>query len=51
MLNFRTNLLEKLTKKNLLLEDLERKREETKVIKLPIKGYPEGYFKNADYWR
>jgi len=48
MLNFRTNLLEKLTKKNLLPEGLERKREETKVIKLPIKGYPEGYFKNAD---
>lgn len=48
MLNFRTNLLEKLTKQNLLPEDLERKREETKVIKLPTKGYPEGYFKNAD---
>lgn len=47
-MNFRTNLLEKLTKKNLLPEDLERKREETKVIKLPIKGYPEGYFKNTD---
>src|SRR3989338_5769215 len=48
MENFRTNLLEKLTKKYLLPEDLERKREEKKVIKLPIKGYPEGYFKNAD---
>lgn len=48
MPDFRTNLLEKLTKKILLPEDLERKREEIKVIKLPIKGYPEGYFKNAD---
>src|ERR1035437_1766615 len=48
MLNFRTNLLEKLTKKNLLPEDLEIKREESRVIKLPTKGYPEGYFKNAD---
>lgn len=48
MLNFRTSLLEKLTKKTLLPEDLERRREENKVIKLPIKGYPEGYFKKAD---
>lgn len=48
MLNFRTNLLEKITQKKLLPEALERKREETKVIKLPIKGYPEGYFKKAD---
>lgn len=47
MENFRTNLLEHLTKETLLPEALERKREETKVIKLPIKGYPEGYFKNA----
>jgi hypothetical protein len=47
-MNFRTNLLEKLTQKTLLSKDLERKREETKVIKLPIKGYPEGYFKSAD---
>ena len=48
MFTFRTNLLEKITKKNLLPENLERKREETKVVKLPIKGYPEGYFKKMD---
>lgn len=48
MSEFRVNLLEKLTKHTLLPEDLERKREEIKVIKLPVKGYPEGYFTNVD---
>lgn len=48
MLHFRTSLLEKISNKNLLPEDLEKKREEIKVIKLPIKGYPEGHFKTTD---
>jgi hypothetical protein len=48
MQNFRTNLIEKLTKKNLLPDDLEKKREESRVLKLPTKTYPEGYFKYAD---
>lgn len=40
--------LELLTRRKLLPPDLEEKRLEAPVVKLASKGYPEGYFKNAD---
>lgn len=44
----RLRLLEKISKHKLLDSDLEKERDECKVVTLPTKGYPEGYFLNAN---
>ncbi len=44
----RLSLLEKISKHRLLGPDLEKKRDECRVITLPTKGYPDGYFPSAN---
>ena len=45
--NFRTKLLEDVTRKKLLTNNLESSRLMTPVVKFPSKAYPKGYFEKV----